>query len=105
MTTQIIVMNMGHGSFAKFQPCAILHTASLLMFHYYKDDIALAIGRTPKLGVFFQILFGLTTLFYMSWSIDAIWEICYVLDINCLTINPPKEKINQSNLKELKKQK
>ena len=89
MTTQMIVLNMGHGDFDKFQPTAWLQVSHLYLFHHFKEEIAEAVQGTATFETCFQIVLAATIVFYMTWSIDAIYEICHVLNINCLTINPP----------------
>ena len=99
MTTQMIVMNMGHGKFDKFQPTAILNPLLLYVFAHCQaetvslDDsctTAMLGGNAVQMETLFQAALLVTVVFYMSWSLDVIWEICAILDINCLTINPPK---------------
>jgi len=88
MTTQMIVMNMGHGTFAVFQPTSLVIFFSLISLNY-NDMLVISIG---SLDLYLQLILGAIVTTYVLWSCSAITEICYVLDIKCLTINVPKKK-------------
>jgi phosphatidylglycerophosphate synthase len=89
MTTQIIVMNMGHGNFAAVQPTTLLQMTSLLVTQASTQDVDVVV-MVGGMELYLQLVFGLITVLYGCWSMGAISEICHVLDIFCLTINVPK---------------
>lgn len=92
MTTQMIVMNMGHGSFASVQPTCLVIVLCLLSLGLGDQVVVSFVG---SLDLYLQLILGLIVSAYSMWSFSAISEICYVLDIKCLTINVPKEKRTQ----------
>tara|TARA_B100000780_G_C21067735_1_gene429448 strand:- start:88 stop:1287 length:1200 start_codon:yes stop_codon:yes gene_type:complete len=90
VTSQMIVMNMGHGIIAPIQPTALLCCGSLLATQYTDQlDMVAVVGSTE---LYLQLVLGITILFYFTWSLGAMNEISHVLDINVLTINKPKKK-------------
>ena len=99
VTTQRIVLNMGHGTFSLLQPNLFIVAFGL----FFMSDIIefltqTGIGMFQNLNglMFVQYLMLQSIVTYGSWVIDVISEICSVLDLQCLI--PIQHKLDGKRL-------